>query len=87
MKIKSFCVSKSRTGNLLVSIQLLRYKTGEAFVHMPHARAMKRLQRDQETVDAQVAELTTKADECETEMKRLKVVLYAKFGKAINLDE
>ena len=48
---------------------------------------MKRLQRDQETVDAQVAELTTKADECETEMKGLKVVLYAKFGKAINLDE
>jgi len=68
-------------------MQSFRYKIGEAFVHMPHARAMRRLQRDQETVDAQVAELTTKTGECETEMKQLKVVLYAKFGKAINLDE
>jgi len=48
---------------------------------------MKRLEKDQAVVDAKVAELASLADVCETEMKQLKVVLYAKFGKAINLDE
>jgi prefoldin subunit 4 len=64
-----------------------RYKIGEAFVHLPHSRAMKRLERDQAIVDFKVAELAGQADGCEAEMKQLKVVLYAKFGKAINLDE
>lgn len=54
---------------------------------MPHSRALKRLEKDQTVVDGKVAELARQADACETEMKQLKVVLYAKFGKAINLDE
>jgi len=64
-----------------------RYKVGEAFLHMPHSQAVKRLERDQNVIDARVAALAAQADECETEMKDLKVTLYAKFGKAINLDE
>jgi len=48
---------------------------------------MKRLEKDQAVVDVKVAELASQADDCEIEMKQLKVVLYAKFGKAINLDE
>lgn len=64
-----------------------RYKIGEAFVHVPHSQAIKRLEKDQSIVDVKVADLAAQADECETEMKQLKVVLYAKFGKAINLDE
>lgn len=48
---------------------------------------MKRLEKDQAAIDGKVAGLAAQADECETEMKQLKVVLYAKFGKAINLDE
>jgi prefoldin subunit 4 len=31
--------------------------------------------------------LSATAEECERGMKELKVVLYAKFGRAINLDE
>ena len=64
-----------------------RYKVGEAFLHMPHSQAVKRLERDQNVIDARVAALAAQADECEAEMKDLKVTLYAKFGKAINLDE
>ena len=64
-----------------------RYKIGEAFVHLSHSRAMKRLEKDQTDIDGKVAGLAAQADECEIEMKQLKVVLYAKFGKAINLDE
>ena len=48
---------------------------------------MKRLERDQNDITSQLESLRDKADECEKEMKELKVVLYAKFGRAINLDE
>ena len=54
---------------------------------MPQSRALKRLERDQMSIDGKVATLALQADECEVQMKGLKVVLYAKFGKAINLDE
>ncbi|KAA1471832.1 Prefoldin subunit 4 [Dentipellis sp. KUC8613] len=63
------------------------YKVGEAFLHMPHARAMKRLEKDQESLTAEITSVSGRAEECERGMKELKVALYAKFGSAINLDE
>ena len=48
---------------------------------------MKRLEQDQNALDSQLSGLKDKAEECEKEMKELKVILYAKFGRAINLDE
>ena len=66
---------------------MFSYKVGEAFLHMPQSRALKRLEQDQTSIDGKVATLALQADECEVQMKGLKVILYAKFGKAINLDE
>jgi len=63
------------------------YKIGETFLHIPQPRALKRLDQDQASIDEKVVTLALQADECEVQMKDLKVVLYAKFGKAINLDE
>lgn len=54
---------------------------------MPLPRALKRLEKDQADIDAQVSTLSSSVEECETQMKELKVTLYAKFGRAINLDE
>ena len=48
---------------------------------------MKKLRRDQATLDKELSRCKDQAEECENEMKKLKLVLYAKFGKAINLDE
>lgn len=64
-----------------------RYRVGEAFVHLRHSQAMKRLEKGQGELDSELSKLKDKAEECEKEMKNLKVVLYAKFGRAINLDE
>ena len=64
-----------------------RYKIGESFLHLPQARALKRLEKDQADIAAQLSDLSATAEECERGMKGLKVVLYAKFGRAINLDE
>ena len=48
---------------------------------------MKRLEKDQGELDSELSGLKDRAEECEKEMKTLKVTLYAKFGRAINLDE
>lgn len=71
----------------LLTIRMTRYRVGEAFLHMPHARAMKRLAADQASTEKELDQLRARADECAGEMKGLKVALYAKFGNAINLDE
>ncbi|KAG2148715.1 Prefoldin subunit 4 [Suillus bovinus] len=63
------------------------YKIGESFLHLPQPRAMKRLEKDQGVLSAQILDLSAGAEECEKEMKELKVTLYARFGRAINLDE
>jgi len=63
------------------------YRVGEAFLHMTHAHALKRLQSDKSSVEASLDALNVRAEECVGEMKELKIALYAKFGGAINLDE
>ena len=63
------------------------YKVGEAFIHLPYHRAVKRLESDQAQIDGEIAKLTGVVDQCERDMKALKVALYARFGNAINLDE
>ncbi|KIJ07717.1 hypothetical protein PAXINDRAFT_19115 [Paxillus involutus ATCC 200175] len=67
--------------------QSVLYKIGESFLHLPQPRAMKRLEKDQAEITAQLSTLAVTAEDCEKGMKELKVVLYAKFGRAINLDE
>ena len=79
--------SSTFLGLFISNLIHVSYKIGEAFLHMPQSRALKRLERDQTSIDGKVAALALQADECEVQMKDLKVVLYAKFGKAINLDE
>ena len=64
-----------------------RYKIGEAFIHMSHSRATKRLEKDLSTLNDELEAYSSRAEDCEKTMKELKVALYAKFGRAINLDE
>jgi len=48
---------------------------------------LKRLERDKSSLNSQISDLSDRIEECEKEMQKLKTVLYAKFGSAINLDE
>ncbi|KAF8228846.1 hypothetical protein L208DRAFT_1402966 [Tricholoma matsutake] len=63
------------------------YKVGETFLHMPLPLALKRLEKDRSELDERISTLSASSEDCETKMKELKVALYAKFGRAINLDE
>lgn len=64
-----------------------RYRIGETFVHLPLPRALKRLERDNNVLSEEVSKLGDQAEQCEKDMKELKVTLYSKFGSAINLDD
>ncbi|KAI0645771.1 Prefoldin subunit 4 [Trametes meyenii] len=67
--------------------QPVMYRIGEAFIHLPHPRAVRRLEKDLGKLNAELEKNTSRAEETEKQMKELKVILYAKFGRAINLDE
>jgi prefoldin subunit 4 len=77
--------SMKTASSLLIPIN--SYRVGEAFIHLPYHRAAKRLESDQARIDGEIAKLTGVVDQCERDMKVLKVALYARFGNAINLDE
>ncbi|WVQ82080.1 hypothetical protein IAT38_004208 [Cryptococcus sp. DSM 104549] len=66
--------------------QPILYKIGEAFFHLPLRDARKQLKADVKRYDAEIEGLEGKVAECEKGMKELKVQLYAKFGKQINLE-
>ncbi|KAI4517711.1 Prefoldin, subunit 4 [Schizophyllum commune Tattone D] len=92
-KLKELKVEKEALEDLSTELELadedepVLYKVGETFLHLPLSRAQKRLARDQADVEKRLAAAADSVDDCERQMKELKVVLYAKFGKAINLDE
>ncbi|KAK1924366.1 Prefoldin subunit-domain-containing protein [Papiliotrema laurentii] len=62
------------------------YKMGEAFFYLSLPAAKKQLRHDTKRYEKDIGELRERAEECEKGMKELKVQLYAKFGKQINLE-
>ncbi|TFK79128.1 Prefoldin subunit 4 [Polyporus arcularius HHB13444] len=92
-KIEALKAEKEALDDISMELELadedepVMYKVGEAFIHMPHSRATKRLEKDLSLLNDELDKYNSDAEECEKTMKELKVALYAKFGRAINLDE
>lgn len=63
-----------------------RYKIGDAFFHVPLSQAQEMLGISAAKVEEDVSELEDKLGNIREEMTRLKVELYARFGKTINLE-
>lgn len=55
-------------------------------MHLTLSDAQERIAKEQETLDKESEQLHEKMEAGDKEMKELKVQLYGKFGKAINLD-
>ncbi|RXK39330.1 prefoldin subunit 4 [Tremella mesenterica] len=66
--------------------QPVLYKLGEAFFSLSLSEAKKQLRKDTKRYDKDIGELEKRASECEVGMKELKILLYAKFGRQINLE-
>ncbi|KAF8476824.1 Prefoldin subunit-domain-containing protein [Kalaharituber pfeilii] len=66
--------------------ELVPYRVGDAFVYVKAEEARGMLEKEVETVEGEIREVEEKVGKGKEKMEELKVGLYAKFGKAINLE-
>ncbi|KAL3436630.1 Prefoldin subunit-domain-containing protein [Aspergillus tetrazonus] len=66
--------------------ELVPYKIGDSFVHLPLEEAQTLLASSTEQIDSEVAKLEETLSDLREEMQQLKVALYARFGRSINLE-
>ncbi|KAL2256988.1 hypothetical protein VTK26DRAFT_798 [Humicola hyalothermophila] len=62
------------------------YKIGDAFFHIPLEQAQELLGISTSKLEEEIEELEDKLGNIREEMSHLKVELYARFGKTINLE-
>ncbi|CAG8716521.1 14953_t:CDS:2 [Gigaspora margarita] len=60
---------------------------GDAFISITLEDAVQRTKREKEFLSEELKKLRNGMDSLTTEMEKLKVLLYGKFGKAINLEK
>jgi len=64
----------------------IRYKIGDSFFTLPVSQAQELISKSTDKIDQRVAKLESQASTLREEMEQLKVVLYARFGRSINLE-
>ncbi|KHN99180.1 Gim complex component GIM3-like protein [Metarhizium album ARSEF 1941] len=62
------------------------YKIGDAFFHIPLEQARDMLETATTKIEEEASELEDKVGSLREDMQQLKVELYARFGKQINLE-
>lgn len=66
--------------------ELVPYKIGDSFVRVPLSDAQSMLAAATEKIENEVNQLEESLSNVREELSQLKVALYARFGKSINLD-
>ncbi|CAL5866953.1 uncharacterized protein PFLUO_LOCUS1165 [Penicillium psychrofluorescens] len=65
---------------------LVPYKIGDSFFQLPLPDAQAMLASSSELIDGDVSKLEDSLGELREELQSLKVALYARFGRSINLE-
>jgi prefoldin subunit 4 len=65
---------------------LISYKIGDSFFCLPLPEVQDMLATSTEKIQEEVSELEEKLNTIREEMQELKVELYARFGRSINLE-
>jgi prefoldin subunit 4 len=65
---------------------LISYKIGDSFFCLPLLEAQNMLATSTEKIQEEVSGLEEKLNTIREEMRELKVELYARFGRSINLE-
>ena len=63
-----------------------RYKIGDTFVSLPLSEVQDMLTTSTEKIEESVSAVEGKLSTVREEMEQLKIELYARFGKSINLE-
>ncbi|ODM16387.1 hypothetical protein SI65_08387 [Aspergillus cristatus] len=66
--------------------ELVPYKIGDTFFQLPLSEAQQLLATSTEDVEGEVTKLEDSLGELREELQELKVALYARFGRGINLE-
>ncbi|KAJ3089204.1 hypothetical protein HK102_006961 [Quaeritorhiza haematococci] len=64
----------------------LLYRIGDTFVSLPLSSCQSRLEKDQTEISSQLDTIKSEMEGINAQMAKLKVILYGKFGKSINLE-
>jgi prefoldin subunit 4 len=67
-------------------LTISRYKIGDGFVSLPLEEVQEMLSTSTAKIEEEVAALEEKLGEIREEQTALKVDLYARFGRSINLE-
>jgi prefoldin subunit 4 len=62
------------------------YQIGDSFISLPLPEVQEMLSTSTEKIEEAVSELEEKLNTIREEMEQLKVELYARFGRSINLE-
>ncbi|PGH12030.1 hypothetical protein AJ79_04539 [Helicocarpus griseus UAMH5409] len=62
------------------------YKIGDSFISLPLSEAQSLLTASTEQIDEEVSKLEESLSDIRDELQKLKVALYARFGRSINLE-
>lgn len=65
----------------------VRYKIGDAFVHISALEAIEKVEKESEKLGLGLEEVKQQIETVQGKMEELKKELYAKFGNAINLEK
>lgn len=71
---------------LLTANLTCRYKIGDSFFHVTVSQAQGMLEASTTRIEEDVSQLEDKLSTAREEMTQLKVELYARFGRSINLE-
>lgn len=76
---------------ILVSIchqpyTISRYKIGDCFFTLPVSEAQELISKSTDRIDQNVTKLESSLGRVRDEMQELKVALYSRFGRSINLE-
>eukprot|EP00123_Amoebidium_parasiticum_P019587 comp27235_c0_seq1/m.47146 comp27235_c0_seq1/g.47146 ORF comp27235_c0_seq1/g.47146 comp27235_c0_seq1/m.47146 type:complete len:133 (-) comp27235_c0_seq1:476-874(-) len=66
--------------------EMVPFRVGEAYIEVTQDEAQEMLEERQQEIDTEVAEIEEKVEGIKATLATLKVELYAKFGKTINLE-
>ncbi|KAL2006482.1 hypothetical protein VTN00DRAFT_9150 [Thermoascus crustaceus] len=66
--------------------ELVPYKIGDSFISLPLSEAQSMLAASTEQIEGEVSRLEESLSDLREEMQQLKVALYARFGRSINLE-
>lgn len=85
-KTRSRMLFSAQEHSTCLRLMYCRYKIGDSFISLPAPEVQEMLSTSTEKIEEEVTAVEEKLSTIREEMTQLKVELYARFGRSINLE-